>query len=176
MPFIKHKLLILYIIILGFYACKSTKPNSRSNFNDDNQQVSKSPKKDEAKIDKIITTARTYTGVKYKYGGNDRNGIDCSGLACASYKAIDITLPRVAGDQSKIGKRVYIGELKKGDLVFFTDKKGNTKITHVGIVTVVNSNKSVTFIHASTKKGVMENELLTGYYRDIFLKATRILD
>lgn len=156
-------------------ACKSNKPISRSNSKINKGSEASTIKSNKSKVENLIKSARTYLGVKYRYAGNDRNGIDCSGLTCASFKTVEISLPRTANDQAGIGKRVYIGELRKGDLVFFTDKKGNTKITHVGIVTNVTSS-SVTFIHASTKKGVIENELLTGYYRELFLKAVRVLE
>ena len=31
-------------------------------------------------INSLISTARSYTGVPYRAGGTDRNGMDCSGL------------------------------------------------------------------------------------------------
>ena len=124
------------------------------------------------KVEKMLAFARSQIGVPYKFGGTDQNGFDCSGLTSQSYNHAGIEIPRTAGEQAAMGKEVSIHELALGDLVFFTNKKGNTKITHVGIVSYV-SDKSVKFIHASTSRGVVENELLTGYYRDIFIKAVR---
>ncbi len=137
----------------------------------------KAPKTESSskKIDQVIKAARSYSGTPYKYGGTTKAGIDCSGLTCASYKSIEVLLPRIANDQGSYGKTVSLNELKKGDLVFFTDKKGNKKITHVGLITEVNGDGSAKFIHASTKMGVVETELFSNYYKPLIVKAVRVL-
>jgi cell wall-associated NlpC family hydrolase len=33
-----------------------------------------------SKVDKIVTNALKYKGVKYKFGGTTKRGIDCSGI------------------------------------------------------------------------------------------------
>jgi len=126
------------------------------------------------KVKKLIKTARGYTGTPYKYGGTSRAGLDCSGLTSISYQAIDITLPRTSQSQSTIGETVHLKDIEPGDLVFFADNKNSKKITHVGIVTEVNGD-DVKFIHASTKLGVVENELLSGYYYPLIVKVCRVL-
>ena len=82
-------------------------------------------------------------------------------------------LPRTAREQSKIGKRVSKDDLRKGDLVFFSDRPGRRRITHAGLVTDVRSGKNIRFIHSSTKLGVVEANLFSDYYRKIFVKARR---
>lgn len=127
------------------------------------------------KLNHVISTAKSYTGTKYKFGGTSRNGMDCSGLVYTSFKdAAHIELPRTSTEQSKAGKSISLDDLQPGDLVFFTDKAGNKKITHVGIVTETKGRKNVKFIHASTKLGVVENDLYSEYYISIFIKAVRI--
>ncbi|WP_233555499.1 C40 family peptidase [Pontibacter oryzae] len=119
----------------------------------------------------VIKTARSYTGVPYKWGGTTRVGMDCSGLLCTSFQSIDVTLPRTSDEQSRYGDNVKPKDIREGDLVFFGESKRN--ITHVGMVTEVISEDEVRFIHASTSLGVMENNLYSDYYKKLFVKAVR---
>jgi probable lipoprotein NlpC len=124
------------------------------------------------KIDTIINTARSYTGTPYRWGGTTRGGIDCSGLLCNSFRAVNYELPRTSDAQSKIGAKVKIKNLQPGDLVFFATGKKKRKITHVGMVTDVRGLK-VKFIHSSSSLGVVENDLDSEYYRKRFITARR---
>ena len=133
----------------------------------------------QAKVDPadiLIRTARSYTGVRYQYGGTSRSGMDCSGLLMRSFEAINMPIPRTSAEQAKTGDSVSPKNLKKGDLVFFAAGKKKRKITHVGLVTDVRAKDDVRFIHASTKLGVVEANLMSDYYQKIFIKARRVLD
>ncbi len=125
------------------------------------------------KIKEVIATARSYTGTPYRYGGMSHSGIDCSGLLYLSFKSAGITIPRTAKEQSKIGKRIFIDDLKPGDMVFFAAGKRRRKITHAGLVTERFDDTLIRFIHASSSRGVIEVNLLSDYYRKIFIKARR---
>ena len=127
------------------------------------------------KVDKVITTARTFVGTPYKYGGMTRSGMDCSGLLINSFRAIDMTLPRSSEAQSKIGMKVDMKELQPGDLVFFATGKKKRQITHVGLVTEARR-KNVKFIHASSSLGVVEANLYVEYYQKAFRKARRVIE
>ena len=179
MKIVKRIALFLLMIVL-LMACKGHRNTSTSNRSEPEKKVkkdksTKSNSAENKKAEEIIKMARSYSGTPYKYGGTSRAGMDCSGLTSVSYKAAEISLPRTANDQSNFGKEVSLTELKKGDLIFFTDKKGHKKITHVGMVTEVKSDGSAKFIHASTKLGVVEVELFSDYYKPLILKAVRVL-
>jgi len=126
------------------------------------------------KTELVIAKARTYTGTPYKWGGTTGKGMDCSGLLMNSFKAIDFTIPRTTAEQRKIGSRVGKNEIKEGDLLFFATSKKKRKITHVGLVTEAHG-KKITFIHASTSKGVTESSLDNSYWKKRFKQARRVL-
>ncbi len=127
------------------------------------------------KAKKVISTAKSYIGTKYKYGGTTKSGMDCSGLMCTSFKSAGVTLPRRSVDQSTVGKRIYIGQLQPGDLIFFATGSSKTKITHVGLVTKVAGEGNATFIHSSSSRGVVEDNLNQDYYKTRYVKAVRPL-
>lgn len=129
----------------------------------------------EEQVINVINKARSFTGVPYAWGGTTRSGMDCSGLLYTSFRACGLNIPRTSAEQSKSGTGVTLYDLKPGDFVFFAAQKGNpNKITHVGMVTEVLGKHNVQFIHASTKLGVVENNIYSDYYRRIFVKARRL--
>ena len=138
-----------------------------------NTRSSKSRSRGNRNIEKVIQTARTYRGTPYRWGGTTRIGMDCSGLLCTSFKAINVNLPRTSNEQSRFGEKVHTREIRPGDLVFFRESQFSNRISHVGMVTDVKGPGEVFFIHASTSLGVIEDNLFSNYYQKIFLKAVR---
>lgn len=130
----------------------------------------------EEKVDKVIQTARTFTGTPYRYGGTTRAGMDCSALTIHSFRTLNMNLPRSAEDQSKVGKEVKMKELQPGDLVFFATGKKKRKITHVGLVTERKGKDHIKFIHASVSLGVVEDNIYSNYYYKRFRFAKRVID
>ncbi|MCP4521856.1 MAG: C40 family peptidase [Cytophagales bacterium] len=166
----RHHLIIFLIGLLSILvSCHSSKP---SNGGTNDLRGGGASTHIHPKAHKAIKTAQSYKGTKYKFGGTTKKGIDCSGLMCTSYKSAGITLPRTSRDQSNHGKRVYIGSLQPGDLVFFGASPKSKKVTHVGMVTRASKSK-VTFIHASSSSGVVESDLFSAYYKPRFIKAMR---
>ena len=125
-------------------------------------------------VDKLVTTARSFKGTPYKWGGLNRNGLDCSGLLYRSFSAINRDIPRTSEAQKKYGKKIKIRRLQPGDLVFFATGKRKRKVTHVGLVTEVRSDDQIYFIHSSTSRGVVENNLFQDYYINRFRLARRV--
>lgn len=127
-------------------------------------------------VEAVISTARTYLGTPYKYGGTTRSGMDCSGLLLNSFKAVDVNLPRSSEAQSKVGKEIKkMNDLEPGDLVFFATGRKKDEITHVGLVTDVKSRDNIKFIHSSSSLGVVETNLFAEYYLKRFRVARRVI-
>ncbi len=120
-------------------------------------------------IKKLIRTAKGYLGTRYRFGGNTKKGIDCSGFTKVVYKKHGKQLPRTSRQQSKVGKKISKKNLKSGDLVFFSSKK-TRGVAHVGIM--VSKDK---FIHASSgKRKVIISSINKKYYRDHYKWARRV--
>lgn len=117
---------------------------------------------------KIITTAKKYIGVPYKWGGTSPSGFDCSGFVQYVFKAHGITLPRTSQQQYKVGTAVSKANLKPGDLVFFNTS--GSGVSHLGIY--IGDNQ---FIHASTSKGVTITSLSNSYWSARYIGARRVL-
>jgi cell wall-associated NlpC family hydrolase len=102
--------------------------------------------------------------------------MDCSGLLCNSFRAIDVSLPRSSADQSNLGQEVKMSDLQPGDLVFFATSNKKRKITHVGLVTERIGKDNIKFIHASSSLGVVETNIFADYYQKRFRVARRVID
>jgi probable lipoprotein NlpC len=114
--------------------------------------------------------ADRWLGVKYRKGGMDRAGIDCSGLTIQIYRVVaDINLPRTSQDQSRYGRMVTRKELIPGDLIFFTSL-GQKSVDHVGIYL-----GDLKFVHASPSKGVVVSSMENDYYKQRYHSARRVV-
>ena len=120
----------------------------------------------------VVNAAKKKMGTPYKYGGATSAGYDCSGLVFTSFDEANIKLPRTSAEQATVGKDIAMEKVRPGDLVFFATKKGEGKISHVGIVTEVKAKEVVMFIHAANT-GVQEDNLYAPYYFNSFVKAKR---
>ena len=126
------------------------------------------------KVFDIIDFAKQFEGVKYKFGGTTKKGMDCSGLVYETFKAFDISLPRISRDMAKQGDKIFLEDIKEGDLLFFKTTKKRNIISHVGlVVTALPGN--IEFIHSTTNQGVIISSLAERYWYFSFAEARRIL-
>lgn len=152
--------MIVFALVMS--ACSSSKT------------VVKSKNKTVSKADGIVEKALTYQGVRYKFGGTTRKGMDCSGLIYVAYKNENILLPRVSRNMATAGRKIKVSKVHKGDLLFFKTNKSNRNINHVGLV-VSHKNNQIRFVHSTTSRGVIVSLLSEKYWNNAFVKATTVL-
>ncbi len=119
--------------------------------------------------EKTLMEIIKYLNTPYKFGGNSKNGIDCSAFTQTVFNnAVSYNLFRSAREQFKQGLSVDKTELKFGDLVFFNTRR-RVKPGHVGIYIGDNL-----FAHASSKHGVIVSSLDHAYYSKTYMGARRM--
>lgn len=116
----------------------------------------------------LYETVNSWLGVPYRYGGTDRNGIDCSAFVGVVYRQVyGVNLHRTANDILRDVELIGKSHLREGDILFFTNSKG--KVSHVGIYL-----KDGLFAHSSTSNGVSVSRLEDKYWQKHFYKGGRV--
>jgi len=126
------------------------------------------------KADFLIAKASENLGVRYRGGGTDRNGFDCSGLMFSTFRNIEMTLPRSSSEMAvNSGVKIDRSQAQKGDLIFFATR--GRWVGHVGMITEI-SEDEIKFIHSSTSSGVIISSTKEPYYAKRFVQINRVLD
>lgn len=115
----------------------------------------------------LVREVSGWLGTPYQWAGNTKKGVDCSGFVKQVYqKVYGVNTPRTADGMADIYKKVGRNNLKAGDMVYF--KINTARVGHVGIYL-----QDGYFVHASSSKGVMVNNLSESYYKKYFTKGGR---
>ena len=119
----------------------------------------------ESKIAKLIKIAKRLIGRPYKYGAKIEEAprfFDCSLFTQYVFKQVGVKLPRPAIEQAMVGKKVALGKIKEGDIIFLKGEIGRYNkyfpqgVGHAGIY--IRKNK---VIHAARRR-------ISGKYEDIY--------
>jgi len=120
--------------------------------------------------EKMLMEIIKYLNTPYKFGGNSKQGIDCSAFTQTIFNNVfSFQLLRSARQQYTQGLPINHREnLQFGDLVFFNTRR-RVKPGHVGIYLGENL-----FAHASSAKGVIVSSLDHDYYLRTFMGGRRM--
>jgi cell wall-associated NlpC family hydrolase len=172
-----------------FFSCKPKQVITDKDINKSNKynyvydtELSKNDRKNFAKILNVeaeeITNEKLYIFIKswkettYLYGGDSKNGVDCSALMQHLYKFVyNVNLPRTSTEMG-FDKRIKLfrkmKDLKEGDLVFF--RMNNEKIiSHVGVYL-----KNYMFFSAASTEGCSIASLKKPYWGNKFVGGGRL--
>lgn len=112
--------------------------------------------------------AESYLGVPYRFGGQTRSGMDCSGFIRQVFQEVHgMRLPHSSSAIYGIGEPISRSDLEPGDVVFF---KKLGFIDHSGIY----MGKGY-FIHSASSVGIAYSALNAPYFREHYAGARRIL-
>ena len=101
----------------------------------------------------VVQTALELRGTRYRNGGADPRGFDCSGFTQYVFGVAGAALPREVREQFQVGVPVEPGRQQPGDLIFFSTTAPGA--SHVGIALGGDG-----FVHAPSSRGVVRVERL----------------
>lgn len=141
----------------------------------DKSKTEKNAREEAARLgaaERIIETAKTQLGVRYRYGGNSpETGFDCSGFASWVFAQHGIKLPRSSREQMQAGIPIDKRDLRPGDLLIYSRRIGSRTSTHAGIY--IGDGK---FIHSpSSGKSISIDQAFDDHYSKRFLAARRVI-
>lgn len=116
--------------------------------------------------ERAAIVAARQVGVPYRYGGNGRDGFDCSGLVHFAYREAGLAVPRTTATLWRSLSPIGRSDLRVGDVLFF---RIAGKMSHVGLYLGEGR-----FVHApSTGREVTVAALDAPFYREAFIRAGR---
>ena len=162
--------ILLWSIVFVFFGCSSTQYLEEKQSREVYRTLGLN--KDRKDNFALYKEAASWLHVPRVDGGTSRNGTDCSFMVHDIYKTVyHKTIERhSAGMLAKNCEKIPRNKLQEGDLVFFnTSGKSRSSVNHVGIY--LKDNK---FLHASTSRGVIVNNLDEDYYRKTWVCGGRV--
>ena len=119
---------------------------------------------------RFIYKIKFYLGTPYKFGGDNRRGMDCSGFVSTIYReCFKLKIPHNTLQIYQQCLKIQKKKLVLGDLVFF--KTNLTNINHIGIYL-----QDDYFVHSSSSYGVVVSSFNEKYYQKRFAGGGRILN
>ena len=126
------------------------------------------------RADAIISYAKTFLGVPYRYGGSTPSGFDCSGFINYIFGNFGFSLVRTSFGLADLGETIALSNIQPGDLMFFKGSNVNSSVVgHVAMVVEVAPN-TLKFIHSANGGVIIENFVTSKYYIQRYIKTKRL--
>ncbi|MBK6821940.1 MAG: C40 family peptidase [Saprospiraceae bacterium] len=156
------RITLLAIVLMSFQSCASASRDTLS------QNKVNQDSLDKGFRNEVLSVARSLKGKKYKSGGKNPKGFDCSGFVIYVLDKVGIQMASCSAETNQNAEGPLKFDLAKpGDLIYFGTKG---RINHVGIITE-NSKNKLMIIHSSSSQGVVEENILQ---YDYWLKRIRM--
>lgn len=125
--------------------------------------------------EKLYAAIKEWLGTPYDWGGESKNGVDCSAYVQAIYrKAYGSELPRTSIQQFYLDPESHFKNqkyLKEGDLLFFRLRNEDRVVSHVGIYL-----QNGKFTGSNSPHGVEIVDLNNPYWQDKYVASARLLN
>jgi lipoprotein Spr len=145
-----YQKILVYALVLGSFILPVSAKNNTSTENELTSQD----------LTTVVNEAKSWRGTRYRYGGKDKNGIDCSHFVYAVYNRVFEGYDyRMASQYLNDSTFAPTKSPLIGDLIVFPSVKGLS--AHVGILTDVGGLK---FIGSQSSTGVKEASFAPGTY------------
>ncbi|MEM9918018.1 MAG: C40 family peptidase [Bacteroidota bacterium] len=155
---------IMLLASIAFLLSSCSAFRSVNEPSDSQSRVSKGSEKHSSLRGNVVSYAKKFKGVKYKYAGQSpRAGFDCSGFTSYVLNHFELGIPRSSTAQAAAGRKISLSQTKPGDLIFFSKKGRGNKANHVALV-VENQRDGVVVIHSTTSRGVIVQNISNSSY------------
>lgn len=115
-----------------------------------------------------MVLAESLVGLPYRYGGDDVDGFDCSGLVHYVFDSYGIEVPRTARSQAKFKKKIKYSQAKPGDILVF-------KLTRHRWHTAIYAGAD-TFIHSPNRHATVRKEMVNTFWKKRLEKVIRVIE
>ena len=158
------------ICVAALVLSLSTGPARQNTWRAPELQINKTRKIET--FEELQEIAVQYLGHPYKMGGIGNPYFDCSGFTCRVFAESGYGIPRVSRDQAKSGVFVPWDQIRPGDLLFYVQEPGQSRISHV---TLYVGDRQM--IHAASGSGkVLFTNVDSSWYRKRFKTARRYIE
>ncbi|MBD2699346.1 C40 family peptidase [Spirosoma sp. BT702] len=125
-------------------------------------------------VKEVISFAKEHLYTRYRSGGTNTRGFDCSGFTRFCFNHFGLLLPHSSAAQGNVGEAINQEQAQPGDLILFKghSSKGS-HIGHVGLITEVIGDQ-IKFIHSAWNGGVRYDYLHADYYKRRFMGVRRV--